>query len=177
MLCLQILGFSVRTCKTLSNPKGKQRCGNSPERANRIIAGHIVKRFFVLKGRNASPCIRDDCVNWSTAYSVTLNIASGPQRTMTWQGPVPIYQVPSEEWHSGQDLKVLNLSLWEIHVDTGWLQVQLQYKGKECSFCLSPSAPDWGSPSLRRQKSNSQCKNLPAVALSLIIYSIQKLTQ
>lgn len=71
MLCLQTLGFSVRTCKTLSTPKGKQRCGNSPERANRIIAGHIVKRFFVLKGRNASPCIRDDCVNWSSLFCYT----------------------------------------------------------------------------------------------------------
>lgn len=113
MLWLQTLGFSVRTCKTLSPPKGKQRCGNSPQRINRIIAGHIVKRFFVLDGINASPCIRDDCVNWSTAYSVTLNIASGPQRTMTRQGCVPIHQVTSEEWHSGQHLQVLSLSSQE----------------------------------------------------------------
>lgn len=42
-------------------------------------------------------CIGDDCVNWSTAYSVTLNIASGPQRAMTWQGSVPIYEVTSQE--------------------------------------------------------------------------------
>lgn len=176
MLWLQTLGFSVRTCKTLSPPKGKQRCGNSPQRINRIIAGHIVKRFFVLDGINASPCIRDDCVNWSTAYSVTLNIASGPQRTMTRQGCVPIHQVTSEERHSGQHLQVLSLSSQEINVGAGWLWVQQQNQGEAFCLCLSPSAPDWGSPSLREDTPPLTMQKFVCSSF-FTIYSIHKLSQ